>query len=505
MSTKTFFGHPIGLANLFSTEMWERFSYYGMRAILFFYLTIEYSRGGLGMDPQEAKILYGIFTSLVYVTPIFGGMLADKILGQRKAIFIGALMMALGQLSLAYSGFIGTDPALESSRIMMMHFGLATLIMGNGFFKPNISTMVGNLYDPKDETGRDSGFTIFYMGINLGAFIAPLVTGALGEKVGYHWGFLAAGIGMLIGTIWFFVQESSIGKIGLPPKRLEQNPEVYENNKISKSDWFHVLIWTLVTTALTGLILYILNVVPAEALSTAIKVLAVIAVVYLAYAVYTNTSGKTEWSRIGVIFMLAIFNIIFWSGFEQAGTTFNQFAMENTDRVIFGWEMPASWFQSVNAIMIFIFAPLFTILWATLSAKKINPRTPYKFAWGLTLLGLGFIIMSFASANAETSLVSPLWLVGVYLLHTWGELFISPVGLSMITKLSPAKITSLMMGLWMGSIAIGNYLAQAMDLLREDYNIDLPLAQFIAIFAFIGAIIAFAFGPAMNKMMKGIH
>lgn len=519
MGKATFFGHPIGLSTLFATEFWERFSYYGMRALLVLYLTATLVDGGFGISEAEALVIYGIFTSLVYVTPIAGGLLADKILGQRKAIYIGAITMSLGQFALAYSSFADSLNVSEEFRIHALYFGLATLIIGNGFFKPNISTMVGDLYDSKDETGRDSGFTIFYMGINAGAFLAPWVAGTLGEQVHWHWGFLAAGVGMLIGTVWFALRSYTIGRIGLPPKALS-DPR-YDLRIILK-DWINIIIWVAGSVAVVIFVLYLLSVVPGETMNTILMWALIIGLAGMVAVIAKNTTGRTEWNHVGVIFVLALLNIVFWSGFEQAGGTFNFFARDMTQRKFADFEVATSAFQSINAIAIFIFAPLFTILWRWLSNRKINPRTPNKFAFGLLLLSLGFFVMAIASNQADKLAeanpdmvndasigISPLWLVLVYLMHTWGELFISPIGLSMITKLSPTKIVSLMMGLWMGSIAVGNYLAAAMHSIVENIEqsrgIEINLFQFIGIEVLIAAVIAFMIAPILNKMMKGIH
>lgn len=514
---KKFFGHPLGLSTLFATEFWERFSYYGMRALLVLYLTATLVDGGFGMSEAEALIIYGIFTSLVYVTPIAGGLLADKVLGQRKAIYIGAITMAMGQFALAYSSFASN--ASDDFRLEVFYFGLATLIIGNGFFKPNISTMVGDLYDPKDETGRDSGFTIFYMGINAGAFLAPWIAGYLGEQVDWYWGFFAAGIGMLVGTVWFGMMSPTIGKVGLPPKAAD-NPDY--GLRINKKDWFSVGIWVIGSILVVIAVLFLLNVVPTDIMDTILMWTLIIGLVGMLYIIAKNTSGKTEWKHVIAIFVLALLNIVFWSGFEQAGGTFNFFARDMTQRKFGNFEVATSAFQSINAIAIFIFAPLFTILWKWLSDKKINPRTPNKFAFGLLFLSIGFFVMAIADGQANKMLadnpdmassaaigISPLWLVVVYLLHTWGELFISPIGLSMITKLSPPKIVSLMMGLWMGSIAVGNYLAAAMHSIVENIEasrgIEINLFQFIGIEVLIAAVIAFAIAPLLNKLMGGIH
>ncbi|MFW5832070.1 MAG: peptide MFS transporter, partial [Prolixibacteraceae bacterium] len=456
---RAFFGHPIGLSTLFASEMWERFSYYGMRALFVLFLTATFASGGFEMAELEAFTIYGIFTGLVYVTPIIGGVLADKLLGQRKTIYIGGLTMAAGQFLLAASAWLHESGADMDFRQTIFFAGLGILILGNGFFKPNISTMVGELYDNNDPR-KDGGFTIFYMGINIGAFFSPLVAGKLGEQVAWQYGFLAAAIGMLIGTTWFLVRSHTLGHIGMPPKVKA------ERVRLALKDWLEILLYVIVVVVLVfGLILG-WGAIPGGIGTAIIYIVGIGGLIYLIGSIVKGTSGKTEWSRVGVILVLAVFNIFFWSGFEQAGTTFNVFARDNTQRLIGTWEIPASWFQSINALYIVIFAPIFSILWVRLDKIGLNPNTPMKFAWGMILLSLGFVAMAIAYSRSDVAgqifLVSPLWLALVYLLHTFGELCLSPIGLSMVTKLSPPKLISTMMGVWMGSFAAGNFVASQM-------------------------------------------
>ncbi|MFA9390903.1 MAG: peptide MFS transporter [Prolixibacteraceae bacterium] len=495
-----FFGHPMGLSTLFATEMWERFSYYGMRALLVLFLTATFANGGFEMAELDAFTIYGIFTGLVYVTPIIGGVLADKILGQRKTIYIGGLTMAIGQFMLAFSAMsIDASPEL---RKMLLFTGLGILILGNGFFKPNISTMVGELYQNNDPR-KDGGFTIFYMGINLGAFLAPLVAGKLGEQVAWQYGFMAAGAGMLIGTVWFFFRSHTLGNIGMPPKVKA------DRNRLAIKDWMSILIYVVVMVSLVFGFIFGWSSINETVQSWSIKILAFVGITYLMYSIFKGTNGKNEWSRVAVILVLAVFNIFFWAGFEQAGTTFTIFAKENTNRMIGNWEIPATWFQSVNAIFIVGFAPLFSILWAKLDKFKINPNTPMKFGWGMLLLSLGFVIMAFASQRAQGGiLVSPMWLVVVFLMHTFGELCLSPIGLSMVTKLSPAKLVSTMMGVWMGSFAAGNFVASQMKAislnLEASLGREVPVFWFIAIETAVAAGILMLISPWLKRMMKGI-
>lgn len=545
---KTFFGHPVGLSTLFATEMWERFSYYGMRALLILFLTAQLAIGGFGMDELEAYTIYGIFTAMVYITPILGGILADKWLGERKLIYAGGITKAIGHFTLATSAAMPS--ALAEVRQPLFFAGLAILILGNGFFKPNISTMVGKLYDNNDPR-KDGGFTIFYMGINLGAFLAPMIAGSLGENVAWHYGFLTTGFGMLIGTVWFYFRNNTLGRIGMPPSTSK------EQLTLIGRDWLDILAVVALSVAISYGFIYGWSYVMPMLQQVIIWGSAIAGVIYLTIRIWANTKGKTEWSRVGVIMILALFNIFFFSGFEQAGTTFNVFARDNVDRIInvdtiryffiaiavgfaaLGFfmrlkgkksvvyysfslgvlavfyliqhyalqgdtvEIASSNFQSINALAIFIFAPLFTIMWARLDKWRANPSTPMKFGWGIMLLSAGFVVMAIGDARSQGGvLVSPMWLVMVYLLHTFGELCLSPIGLSMVTKLSPVKLGSTMMGVWLGSFAFGNFLGAKMKSIAILY--DLPLFWFIAAETFIAALILMALSPWLLKMMKGI-
>jgi POT family proton-dependent oligopeptide transporter len=472
--------HPKGLYVLFFTEMWERFSYYGMRALLVLYLV-----NFIQMERSDALEIYAIFTGLVYLTPILGGMLADTLLGQRKAIFIGGILMALGQFALA------AGPA-------WLNLGLGLIIMGNGFFKPNISTIVGSLYKENDPR-RDGGFTIFYMGINLGAFLSPLICGYLGEKVDWSLGFAAAGIGMLLGVLIFYWQGQVLGEAGFPPAR-----KTSEEKKYIVRDWLDIAGFVVGIAALVFAFVQLWPSVGEDIRGYITNGLVIVAIIGLIVLLVRNIKTGDEWSRVAVIFILAFFNVFFWAGFEQAGGTFNLFADKNTDRIILGSEVPASSFQSVNAILIFTIAPLFSMLWIWLASRQKEPNTPMKFSFGLVLLGLGFVVMSAANALAKDgTLVSPLWLVMVYLLHTLGELCLSPVGLSMITKLAPPKLVSLMMGLWFSSIALANYMAGILESILQKF--ELELFTFLTITSLSAGFVLLLISPLLKKAMKGIH
>jgi proton-dependent oligopeptide transporter, POT family len=467
--------HPKGLYVLFFTEMWERFSYYGMRAILALYMI-----KALLYQEAFASSIYGYYTGLVYLTPLLGGYVADRYWGNRRSIIFGGILMALGQFALTISGFLfdpNIDPNTTYSAFIFnpqqiaFLIGLFLLVFGNGFFKPNISTMVGSLY-PEGDKRRDSAFTIFYMGINLGALMSPLVAGGLGDTgnpADFKWGFLASGIGMILGLIIFYwgknkhlvtPEGQQLGMV--PPKRMKKDANSLEQKPLT----------------------------------------------------------KIEKERISVIFILAFFVIFFWAAFEQAGVSLTFFADQMTDRYVgfIDWTIPASWFQSINPTAIVLFAPLFAWIWTKLGNSGREPSSPTKMALGLFLLSLGFLLLIPAGARVDSgAMVSPMWLVGAYLLHTFGELCLSPIGLSMVTKLSPLRFASLLMGVWFLANAAANWLAGMLGTFypapgRTDYaslfgyTID-DFQSFFMIFvgmALIASIILFLLSGYLKKLMHGV-
>lgn len=437
----TLWGHPKGLFLLFSTELWERFSYYGMRALLVIYLTAQTTAGGLGWAEADALKLYGIYTGLVYITPLIGGWLADTYLGQRRSIIIGSILMAAGQFTLALPHAMFPDMVNQ-----VFYAGLALLIAGNGLFKPNISTMVGDLYQAGDHR-RDGAFTIFYMGINLGALLAGFVAGFVAAEWGWQAGFVAAGIGMLFSLlIQATMAQRYLGDIGM---------------------------------------------VPAAKLAAAKR-----------DSAQKAPLTKQEVDRIKVILVMGLFTIIFWAGFEQAGGLMNLFTENYTDRMIGSFEVPTAWFQSLNPFFIITLAPVVAAIWVKLGKRE--PSSPVKFALGLVFLALGFLFMVGAvlqQGGDNTVKTSMFWLVGAFLFHTLGELCLSPIGLSMVTKLAPLRLASLMMGAWFGFVALANYAAGMIGSFVGEAG---PMAIFggIAITAVICAVILLAFA---NKLIYWMH
>ena len=459
---------------LFFTEMWERFSYYGMRALLVLYLV-----NALDYERADALALYGTYTGLVYLTPIFGGYLADRYLGYRKAILIGGIVMALGHFAMAF-------PPL-------LHLALGLLIIGNGFFKPNISTLLGTLYREHDPR-RDGGFTIFYIGINLGALLSPLIAGTLGEKIGWHWGFASAGVGMLFAVTQFALGQHKLGGAGLPAGQ----------DRLIARDWLHVLA---VSAAMVPLVYATLGAWDAIApvwnnTAGAIKI-AIPGAAFIAFLAWQKSScSREEWQRVFAIVIMGVFVIFFWMGFEQAGGTMNLFADKLTDRAIFGWEMPASYFQGVNPLMIVLLGPLFSILWTRWDRSRFALSAPAKMALGMIILGAGFVVLAIAQGRADAvGKVGPQWLVCVYLLHTVGELCLSPIGLSMVTKLAPARLAAVMMGIWFAASAIANYLAGALEGLLAGSAI--PLYWFLVGSSLGAGVLLLAITPMLSRLMHG--
>ncbi len=500
MSTngKTFFGHPRGLSTLFFTELWERFSYYGMRAILVLFMVDAINTGGMGLDDKTATAIYGLYTMFVYLLALPGGWLADKFLGLRNAIWYGGIIIAAGHFAMAI-------PSDET-----FFLGLILIVIGTGFLKPNISSIVGGLYSDDEPAKRDAGFSIFYMGINIGAFVAPLLTGWLGEGSNWHYGFGLAGIGMVLGLIQYKLTEHHLGDVGKLPEQLD-DPEKQQkrHSRIKRSLWvIGIIFFAFVGLALAGTI-SIDPVAIADASGITIFALVIAYFIYVFVAEELTTDQK---KKIGVIACLFIFSAMFWSGFEQAGSSLNLFAERYTDRMMFGWEMPASWLQSVNAFFIITLAPVFGWLWVWLAKRSFEPSTPVKFALGLIFLGLGFLVMMFASyIVVEGSQVLPTWLIMTYLFHTIGELCLSPVGLSAVTKLAPKKLVGQMMGIWFMSIAFGNLIAGRIagqfdqESIQADPNL-LPDLFWLIVITTVGAgILLLLLTKPIKKLMGNVH
>jgi proton-dependent oligopeptide transporter, POT family len=452
-------GHPKGLYVLFYTEMWERFSYYGMRAILVLYMT-----KALMFDVARASTIYGNFTGLAYLMPLAGGYIADRWWGNRRSVLVGGIVMAIGQFIMFLSATYWDDPVRSHP---LLWAGLGVLIAGTGLFKANISSMVGSLYAPDDDK-KDSAFTIFYMGINIGAFLAPLIAGGLGDTgnpADFRWGFLAASIGMALGTVifWMFKDKHIIDAegrpLGLPPAE----------HRAAGHDSSH-----------------------------------------------DDPLDREDYERVAVIFILSFFVIFFWACFEQAGASLTVFADRQTNRELLGWTMPASWFQSVNAVAIVIFAPIFAWLWGWLGKRNLDPSTPVKMSFGFVFMAIGYFVISFGVDGLDPSTkVSMMWLVSLYLLHTFGELCLSPIGLSAVSKLSPPKFASLMMGVWYLASSMANKMAGILSSFYPEEGMPPPvllgfeinnLHEFFLVFVVIsaaGGVVLFLLARPITKWSHG--
>ena len=481
---RSFFGHPRGLATLFMTELWERFSYYGMRALLVLFMTASAAAGGLGFDVAKAGAIYGLYTAMVYGLSLPGGWIADRFLGQRRAVFYGGALIAAGNLCLA------------TPSITTFYLGLAVVAIGTGLLKPNVSVMVGQLYEPGDSR-RDAGFSIFYMGINLGAFLSPLACGYLGQRINWHLGFGLAAVGMVLGLVQYVAGGRHLGQAGLHAVPFADAAEAAKQTRRLRLGLGSVvvLVATLLVLDLSGAVD-----ITAGALSDALGVLLLLLVVlFFLWLFSSKTWTPAERKRLAVVGVLFVASSLFWCMFEQAGSTLNLFGERSTDKNILGFEIPASWLQSLNALFIIALAPVFAWIWVKLGTRE--PSSPTKFVLGLLAGGLGFAVLAAAAARASGGAqVSPMWLVVVYILHTVGELCLSPVGLSAMTKLAPARIGGLLMGVWFLSLSVGNYLGGRIASLYE----SLPLTRlFWLIAAFgigAGAILALLVRPTKALM-----
>lgn len=475
---RSFFGHPRGLGLLFAVEMWERFSYYGMRALLVLYL-INY----LKWTDGDAARLYGTYTSLVYLTPLIGGYLADRFIGTRRSMIIGSIVIALGHFALAFQ------------QMQMFYLGLGLIIIGTGFFKPNVSTMVGQLYMQGD-VRRDSGFTIFYMGVNLGAMLAPLVCGSLGQRVGWHYGFAAAGVGMVLGLLTFLWGANKyLPGIGLKPTHDPNNAAAVAAESVEKTSLS--VMPAIIGAALGAAIAFFSNggylgigmgTVIGAALGASIF----------------GTHGE-ERRRVIAIVIVAFFVIFFWMCFEQAGTSMNIFADRYTNLNIGSFAIPSSWFQAINPVFIIIFAPVFAMLWNSLNAANREPSTPLKMVLGLVLLGIGFLFLVWGGRLVDGGhKVSPMFLTAAYAFHTFGELCLSPVGLSYVTKVAPQRLAALLMGVWFLANAAANKLGGTLAAMSEHITSQAKFYTIPVGIAFGAAFLLLLLVPLLKSLTRSV-
>ncbi len=528
LNQRTIFGHPSGLFVLFFTEMWERFSYYGMRAILVLFLTSSLLNEGWGWEREDALILYGWYTGLAYFTPLIGGIIADKFLGYRNATVMGALIMALGHGSLA----------LEYLENFFFFIGIGLLIVGNGLFKPNISSMVGQLYKDAD-IRKDGAYTIFYMGINCGAFLGILLCGYLGETIGWHWGFGVAGIFMFFGMLQFYYAQNIFGSIGLKPeKKVEGIDEIKNDSPLTSTELDRILVILVFSAAtiffwwafeqaggsmtifandytdrnLTGEASLVFKIV-----NTIITIVPMLVITYVLIKLFQNIFRKFFLSNLflGSSFIIIWTIILFMLGFFPKSISL--FLTDNLEifkhYVPFEWnpsevddtEIPASWFSVLNSLFIIIFAPIFSILWAS----KFNPSGPVKFSIGLILLGFGFGFLAYGSMSipygAQSASVSIFWLVFAYLFHTLGELCVSPVGLSYVSKLAPIRLVGLMFGFWLLSSFFANLIGGFTGSYIDKISLKVGLSGFFLIFTLVPILIGSIIFLFRNNLIKRMH
>ena len=485
--------HPKGLRTLFMTEMWERFSYYGMRAILILFMTTDVAKEGMGLDEETAGAIYGLYTAGVYLFTLPGGWIADNILGQQKAVWYGGILIMIGHILLAVPG-----------SNMIFFSGLAFVATGTGLLKPNISTMVGDLY-PEGGARRDAGFSIFYMGINIGSFLGQACVSLLGEKVNWHYGFGLAAIGMLFGLIQFKLTSKSLKGIGIAAKAKEDTSTHLPTNKGLTLLLSGFLVVLITIAQFTGYI----DLTTARGFAEAVGFIIVsVTVIYFLNILVSGGLNPAEKKKVGVIFLLFVGSAVFWAGFEQAGSTLNLFARDYTDRMIGGFELPAGMLQNVNPGFIIIFAPILGALWVKLAAKNLNPSTPIKFGIGLILMAIGFFVMFLAAKIVVESSgkVGMFWLVATYFFHSVGEITLSPIGLSATTQLAPARYTGQMMGIWFVGTSLGNLIA---GLFAGGFNSEssdsLPSLFMSVVMLGVGAgVIFFILTPWVKKWMGNV-
>lgn len=487
MSSGTFLGHPKGLQTLFFTEMWERFSYYGMRAILLLYMTAAVSAGGMGLTAEDGSAIYGLYTAGVYMAAIPGGFIADKLLGLRRSVFWGGVLIALGHFSMA------------TANRALFFFGLVSIVAGTGLLKPNISAIVGKLYTPEDKR-RDAGFSIFYTGINLGAFIAPLfcgwfaqsdafkgILGSMGLRPedSWHWGFGLAGIGMTLGLVQYVYGQRHLGDAG---KTFEPAPNAWT-------------LWGAVLglCAFTGFLFW-------KFFEQQNIIIVVGTLIFIGW--YLNQAeGVVERKRAWAVIALFVFAALFWAGFEQAGSSLNLFADRHTNNSLLGMSFPSSFHQSTNSIFLIVLSAAFAGLWLWLANTGREPSSPVKFALGLLFVGAGFAVMAVAARVATANggaMVSPMWLTICYLFHTIGELCLSPVGLSTMTKLAPARLAGSVMGVWFLATSVGNFIGGRVAGQFEKFPLP-DLFGMVCLTTVVAGVILLALSKPIRNLMSGVN
>jgi POT family proton-dependent oligopeptide transporter len=479
-------GHPRGIYTLFFTEMWERFSYYGMRALLVLYMVAEVKRGGMGLTDEMAAAIYGLYTALVYMTALPGGWVGDRLLGAKGAVWWGGIIIACGHVVLG----------IHSTQAFFI--GLILVAFGSGLLKSNMSALVGQLY-PEGGGRRDAGFTLFYMGINVGAFFGQMLCGWLGESVGWRWGFSAAAVGMFLGLVQFKLTHQHVAHIGARAEHAGQNV---------RREWTMLVVALAVVVALV--VLGVTGTIKIDALKFAHSTawfIAGVALVYFLWAFLFAKLDAVEKKRMVVIVVLFLASALFWAGFEQVGSSFSIFAERFTIRQFGLWEVPASWVQALNPLCVIFLAPVVALLWSWLAKRDKSPSLTTKMSWALLMLALGFVVAGWAAERAlSTGPVWPTWLMSVVVIHTLGELFLSPVGLSAVTKLSPPRLTGQMMGIWFLGSSLGDILAGLLaGGVTGDATAQMPERfMHVALTAGISGVVLLILARWITKLMPGI-
>jgi len=485
--SRTFLGQPRGLATLFLTEMWERFTYYGMRAILLLYLVAAVENGGLGIDEKTGSAIYGLYISGTYLLSLVGGYIADRITGAQRAVWYGGIFIMVGNACLAFG------------QTQLFFCGLMIIVVGVGLLKPNISAIVAQLY-PEGGSRRDAGFSIFYMGINLGAFIGSLLVPEVAQRFGWGVGFALPAVGMALGLVQFALTRKYLGGAGVEPGAVATH---------GRASWTPILVGAALLVLVVALGITGTVKMNAVAISNAATwVIFAFAAFYFIYLGFFAGLNLDERKRVVVMFVLFLACAMFWAGFEQAGASLNLFADRYTDRNVFGWDMAAGTLQAVNPLSIIIFAPVFAAIWVQLGARNLDPSAPIKFALGLILMGIGFYVMVLASKYVVAGdKVLPTWLILTYLFHTFGELCLSPVGLSSFSKLAPARFVGQALGVWFIATALGNNIAGQFS---GNFDWDDPAKmpdQFMFIFwwGVIGGGVLLVLSPWLKKFLAGVR
>jgi POT family proton-dependent oligopeptide transporter len=488
-SRATILGHPIGLATLFLTEMGERFTYYGMRAILILFLVSAVASGGLGIDDRTASAIYGLYISGTYLLSLYGGWIADRLIGAQRAVWTGGILILVGNTLLA----------IGSPQIFFL--GLVVIVFGVGLLKPNISAIVAQIY-PEGGSRRDAGFSIFYMGINLGAFLGSTIVPAMASAYGWRAGFGSSAVGMLVALLFFATMRGYLGTAGVLPGVDQTNAR---SNRIA---WGAVIAITTVLAAICGAA--ILGHLPVDAvklLDGSFWVMVIFTVGYFGYLLFFAGLDSAERKRVLVMIALFIACAVFWAGFEQTGASLTLFAERYTDRHIFGWEISAGMLQNINPFFIILFSPAFAALWVNLGRRNMDFSAPAKFALGLILMGVGFVVMFFAARYVvQGEQVLPTWLIITYMFHTWGELCLSPVGLSSMSKLAPQRFVGQALGVWFLATAIGNNLAGQISGGFDKDNVAAMPQQFLDIvwLGFIAGAVMLLITPFAKRLMGGV-